>query len=98
VLKDEPRASVVVDDREGDHMLTQTVSGFANPLGLLTLTVPVDVPSVEYEAIVMVRSKDTREGRFDKRWLAVDAIRDRLKSGGMNFSESCDLIREDRDR
>jgi len=52
--------------------------------------------SVEEEA------RELLEGAFSSRgvaaWKSAKAIRDRLSASGRSFSDSADLIREDRDR
>jgi plasmid stability protein len=51
-------------------------------------------PSQEAAAILA----DAARGAGSGPWAAVDAIYDRLASSGRTFSDSADLLREDRDR
>jgi plasmid stability protein len=41
---------------------------------------------------------DTLRGQSPDIWAAVDTIYDRLAASGRSFSDSADLLREDRDR
>jgi antitoxin FitA len=51
-------------------------------------------PAQEAQAILTETLGDSRPDV----WAAVDAIRRRLKATGRTFSDSADLLREDRDR
>jgi plasmid stability protein len=52
--------------------------------------------SVEAEARVILESALREDA--DQIWAEVDAIRERLAASGRTFSDSTELIREDRDR
>jgi hypothetical protein len=71
--------------------------------GTLTLRVPLGRPDTEFEVVVIVQPKATATGApatppIPDRWAAINAFRDRLAASGRVFTDSTELIREDRER
>ena len=70
--------------------------------GSLTLTLPLGQPNAEFEVLVVVQPQTTEsETPVDKTqdpWASINAFRERLAASGRTFSDSVELIREDRDR
>jgi hypothetical protein len=71
--------------------------------GTLTLRVSLGQPDTEFEVVVVVQPKAAANGTPAPRpaagsWAAINAFRKRLAASGRVFSDSTELIREDRDR
>ena len=70
--------------------------------GTLLLTIPLGQPDTEFEVVVVVQPKATANGTQAPRpadpWAAINAFRERLAASGRVFTDSVELIREDRDR
>jgi len=74
------------------------MTGTTNSDGTLTVTLPLGRPNTKFEIAVVVQPKDAN-GAAPLDWrAAADAIRERLRATGRTFSDSTELIREDRDR
>ncbi len=70
--------------------------------GTLTLRVPLGRPDTEFEVVLVVQPK-AANGATPPRpaadpWAGINAFRERLAASGRVFSDSTELIREDRDR
>ena len=65
--------------------------------GSLTLTLPLGQPLTDYEIEVVAKPKVVAAPPADP-WAAINAIRERLAASGIKFTDSVELIREDRDR
>ncbi|MBL8823572.1 MAG: hypothetical protein JNJ77_13365 [Planctomycetia bacterium] len=79
------------------YVLTST----SDAEGKLHLEIPVSQPDLEFEVEVSVRPKPAVNGAVTKPidpWARINAFRERLAATGIKFSDSVDLIREDRDR
>lgn len=77
--------------------LIQT-TGTTNGEGTLTLTLPLGQPNTRFEVAVIAQPQPTG-GPAGPDWRsAADAIREQLRATGNTFSDSTELIREDRDR
>lgn len=77
--------------------LIQT-SGTTDGEGTLTLTLPLGRPNTRFE-LAVVAQPQTEGGPAASDWRsAADAIREQLRATGREFSDSTELIREDRDR
>jgi hypothetical protein len=77
--------------------LIQT-TGTTNGEGTLTLTLPLGRPNTRFE-VAVVAQPQTEGGPAAPDWRsAADAIREQLRATGREFSDSTELIREDRDR
>lgn len=82
-------------------MQTIRTSGTTDPDGRLTLSVPVGQPNAEFEAIVVLQPNTTASGARNTKpdpWPAINAFRERLAASGRSFTDSAELIREDRER
>jgi patatin-like phospholipase/acyl hydrolase len=77
-------------------MKTMSTTGITDSGGQLTLSLAVGQPNTEFDAVVVVQLKTTTP-KSDP-WFAVNSFRQRLAASGRAFSESADLIREDRER
>lgn len=70
--------------------------------GTLSLRIPLAQPDSEFEVVVVVQPKAAAHGISTSTaadpWARADAIRQRLAASGRTFSDSAELIREDRDR
>ncbi len=70
--------------------------------GTLTLRLSLGQPDTEYEVVVVAQPKSTN-GTSPARpaadpWAAINAFRERLAASGRVFTDSTELIREDRER
>lgn len=72
------------------------------PDGTLTLSIPLGRPNAEYEVVVVVQPKGTDEmisaNSTGDPWADINSFRERLATSGRTFSDSVEMIREDRDR
>jgi hypothetical protein len=70
------------------------------PDGTLTLRLPLGRPDTEFEVVVVVQPKAVGNGSSvpAEPWAAINAFRERLATSGRVFSDSTELIREDRNR
>jgi hypothetical protein len=70
------------------------------PDGTLTLQLPLGQPDAEFEVVVVLNPKvnGTQARQPIDPWAAINAFRERLAASGRVFSDSTELIREDRDR
>lgn len=69
--------------------------------GTLSLTIPLGQPNTEFDIIVVVQPKangTSATAPVADAWAAINAFRERLAASGQVFSDSAQLIREDRDR
>ncbi len=70
--------------------------------GTLSLRIPLAQPDSEFEVVIVVHAKSPAHGFSTSTatdpWARADAIRQRLAASGRTFSDSAELIREDRDR
>lgn len=71
--------------------------------GTLTLRVPLGQPDTEFEVVLVVQPKTMANstptpGPAADQWAAINAFRERLAASGRIFTDSTELIREDRDR
>lgn len=79
------------------YVLTST----SDAQGKLHLEIPVSQPGTEFEVEVSVRPKAVLNGTAKpvvNPFSNMDAIRKKLAESGLVFSDSVELIREDRDR
>ena len=77
--------------------LIQT-TGTTNGEGTLTLTLPLGRPNTRFE-VAVVAQPQPGGGTAAPDWRsAADANREQLRATGRTFSDSTELIREDRDR
>lgn len=72
--------------------------GRTDATGTLTLTIPLDRPNAEFEVLVVVQPQPPDAATPPDPWASINAFRERLAASGRTFSDSVDLIREDRDR
>jgi hypothetical protein len=77
-------------------MQTIQISERTSTDGTLNLRVPLGRPDTEFDVVLVVQPKGTPApaGRF----ATMDAIREQLRATGRTFSDSTELIREDRDQ
>jgi hypothetical protein len=73
------------------------------PDGRLTLHQSLGQPNTEFEVVVVAQPKTTGTGASTNKtsadpWQAINAFRQRLVASGRSFSDSADLICEDRNR
>ena len=74
------------------------MTGTTNSDGTLTLTLPLGHPNTEF-AVAVVAQPQAANGTAPPDWrAAADAIREKLRATGRTFSDSTELVREDRDR
>jgi hypothetical protein len=70
--------------------------------GTLTLRLPLGQPDTEFNVVVVVQPKSPANGTtrppVPDPWAAINAFRERLAASGQVFSDSTELVREDRDR
>ncbi|HEY7330728.1 MAG TPA: hypothetical protein VH592_24015 [Gemmataceae bacterium] len=70
--------------------------------GTLSLRIPLSQPDSEFEVVVVIQPKLPANGTTPPTsvdpWERADTIRQRLAATGRDFSDSAQLIREDRDR
>ncbi|MGL4461983.1 MAG: hypothetical protein ACRC1K_07505 [Planctomycetia bacterium] len=70
--------------------------------GSLALTIPLGRPDAEFDVVVVVQPKPTASGSADPTcgdpWAGSNAIHQRLAATRREFSDSVELVREDRDR
>ena len=70
--------------------------------GTLTLRLPLGRPNTEFEVVVIIQARAPANGATipptADPWAAINAFRERLAASGRVFSDSTELIREDRDR
>jgi len=72
--------------------------GTTNGEGTLTLTLPLGRPNTRFE-VAVVAQPQPGGGTTAPDWRsAADAIREQLRATGRTFSDSTELIRQDRDR
>ena len=69
----------------------------------MTLHVPLGQPNTEFDIVVVVQPKTTGNGVPTSEtnadpWEVINAFRHRLAASGRFFTDSAELIREDRDR
>ena len=77
--------------------LIQT-TGTTNGEGTLTLTLPLGRPNTRFE-VAVVAQPQPGDGPAAPDWRsAADAIREQLRATGRTFSDSTELVREDRER
>lgn len=76
------------------HALSAT--GTTGPDGTLTLSLPVGPPNASFDAVVVLHPRPATPASDP--WAAVNAFCQRLAATGKSFTDSADLIREDRDR
>jgi hypothetical protein len=73
-----------------------------NPSGTLSLTIPLNQPDTEFEVVVVLQARASANGSsaapVADPWAAINAFRQRLAASGRVFTDSAELIREDRDR
>jgi hypothetical protein len=82
-------------------MQTIQVTGKTSGDGTLTLRVPLGLPDTECELVIVVQPKTAGNGTPGPPadpWAAINAFRERLAASGRVFSDSTELIREDRER
>ncbi len=83
-------------------MQTMYTTAASGPDGVLNLKVGVGQPNTLFEVVIVVQPKLTADGTPEPApadpWAAIDAFRERLAASGRTFSDSTELIREDRDR
>lgn len=82
-------------------MQTIQIRERTNEAGTLSLTIPLGQPDTEFEVIVVVQPKTSANGAptpTPDPWAAINAFRERLAASGRVFTDSVELIREDRDR
>ena len=77
-------------------MQTISATGITGPDGTLTLSIPVGWPNAEFEAVIVLQPRPTALAADP--WSAVNAFRQHLAASGRVFTDSADLIREDRER
>ena len=74
------------------------MTGTTNSDGTLTLTLPLGRPNTRFEVAVIAQPQPG-SGTATSDWrAAADTIREELRATGRTFSDSTELIREDRDR
>ncbi len=79
-------------------MNVMQITGTTNSDGTLTLSLPLGQPNTRFEVAVVAQSQAASStAPLDWR-AAADAIREKLRTTGRMFSDSSELIREDRDR
>lgn len=79
------------------YVLTST----SDAEGKLYLEIPVSQPGTEFEVEVSIRPKPALSGAVANPidpWAKINAFRERLAATGIKFSDSVELIRENRDR
>jgi len=84
-------------------MQTIQIRERTNKAGTLSLTIPLGQPDTEFEVIVVVQPKASANGTptpmpTPDPWAAINTFRERLAASGRVFTDSVELIREDRDR
>ena len=82
-------------------MHTIQTSERTNSAGTLSLTIPLDQPNTDFDVLVVVQPKALAKGAPRAKaelHAQMDAIRNQLAATGLDFGESVDDIREDRDR
>ena len=82
-------------------MQTIQIRERTNKAGTLSLTIPLGQPDTEFEVLVVVQPKASANGTpapTPDRWSAINAFREQLAASGRVFTDSVELIREDRDR
>lgn len=78
-------------------MQAVNATGTTGPDGTLTLSIPLGRPNAEFDAVVVLQPKQAPVPPADP-WAAVNALRQRLAATGRVFTDSAELVREDRDR
>lgn len=73
------------------------MTGTTNSDGTLTLTLPLGQPNTRFEVAVIVQP-NVANGTPADHWAEINAFRERLAASGRVFTDSVELIREDRDR
>lgn len=79
------------------YVLTST----SDAEGKLHLEIPVSQPDMEFEVEVSVRPKPIVNGTVQTavdHYATMNAFREKLAASGLHFTDSVELIREDRDR
>jgi hypothetical protein len=81
--------------------LIQT-TGTTDGEGTLTLTLPLGRPNTRFEVAVVAQPTETANSTQATQpadpWAATNAFRERLAASGRVFTDSAELIREDRER
>jgi hypothetical protein len=82
----------------GRTMQTIQIRERTDKTGTLSLTIPLGRPDTEFDIAVVAQPREAN-GAAPLDWrAAADAIREELRTTGRTFSDSTELIREDRDR
>jgi hypothetical protein len=84
-------------------MQTIQIRERTNKTGMLSLSIPLGQPDTEFDVIVVVQPKPLANGAATPAptpdaWASINAFRERLAASGRVFTDSVELIREDRDR
>ena len=77
-------------------MQTISATGVTSPDGTLTLSLPVGRPNAAFDAVVVLQPRPSALAADP--WAAINAFHRHLASSGRAFTDSADLIREDRER
>jgi len=77
-------------------MQTLSATGVTGPDGTLTLSIPVGRPNAAFDAVVVLQPRPPAPAADP--WAAINAFHRRLAASGRAFTDSADLIREDRVR
>ncbi len=63
----------------------------------ITINIPKTFPYQKVEVIVLPMEENLQENQ-EELWKSIDEFRQELERSGRTFSDSAELIREDRDR
>lgn len=74
------------------------MTGTTNSDGTLTLTLTLGQPNTKFEVAVVAQPQAANSTAPPDWRGAADAIREKLRATSRTFSDSTELIREDRDR
>jgi hypothetical protein len=77
-------------------MQALSATGVTDPEGTLTLSLPVGQPNAAFDAIIVLQVRSPT--RNVDPWAAINEFREKLAASGLAFSESAEMIREDRER
>jgi hypothetical protein len=82
-------------------MQTISATGTTGPDGTLTLSIPLGRPNAEFDAVVVLRPRGVESSTAPHAadpWAAINAFRRHLAASGRVFTDSAEMIREDRER
>jgi hypothetical protein len=79
-------------------MQTISATGTTGPDGTLTLSISVGRPNAAFDAVVVLQPRPAEGGPAADPWAAINEFRRRQAASGRTFTDSAELVREDRER